>query len=814
MNRYILTLIICISIPVFLNAQSLTKAKKQMDKYNYAEAIKILKPLSTDEKSKQDAIPLLAECYRKQHDVPNAKSYYEKAVNLPVAKPETYFYYAQALQATGEYEKAKDMFSKYSKINPSDPKGKMYLAHCDSVMEAWTDLKPKYEAKLASNINTEQSDFGSAYYLGDLIFASDNVSPADTKLYGWTGRGYLNIRKSSPQVKDDFWSPMKSPSEFESKFEQKNHDGPAAFTSDGNTIYFTRSYYANVKSEGGYQTNRLKIFSATKTDGVWGELVPFHLNSDEYSVGHPTLSRDGQTLYFVSDMPGGQGGTDIWMCKRSGDSWGQASNLGPTINTKMNEMFPTIGDNEEMYFASEGHPGYGGLDIFVSKLINGNWSVPENMHPPINSSYDDFALSFAPGAKGGFFSSNRPAGIGSDDIYAFRILELPKPVQVQPKPEPVAVILPTCLSGFVKDKTTGKPIAGATVFLLDNKTGNVKVLKTDTEGKYEECNLKPTDYVVKAMMPNTIADCIQFPVTELKPGANLKASRDLLLDKLVLNKTFKIDNIYYDFDKYNIREDAKPELNKLVQIMHENAIDVELGSHTDCRGSSQYNDKLSQNRAQSAVDYIVGTGISKSRITAKGYGETQLKNKCADGVECSDAEHQENRRTEFKVTNFAPVQTTPDFDLSKFKGGEEVPSYVFGSSFFDVCSPKKNVATVNPTEAAKEKAIAPETKSQPAAANATPVNTNRPVITTVQNPGLYKFRVQFLAVSTEKALNDPAFENLNDIQVYHENKIYKYSSGLFKTEKEAQAYKDKMVKLGYKDAFVVTYIKGKLAKAK
>jgi len=670
MKRYIYILVMSITLPALMSCQPIYKAQKQMDKYNYAKAIDILKKAETKEKTHDAAMPMLAECYRMQRDIENAKETYAQAVTIPGAKPETFFYYAKTLQATGDYEKAREMFQTYSQKNPSDPSGPLYVSYCDSVLGPWKKLDPAFEVKPVNNINTKESDFGPAIYDGELVYASDfSNNPADGKKYGWTGRGYLNIMKSIPESAGNFWGSMGAPAEFDSKLNQEYHDGPATFSADGNSVYFTRSFFGKAKREGIYKTNELKIYYATKTNGVWGEVKPFFLNSKDYSVGHPALSADGQTLYFVSDMPGGQGGTDIWMCKREGEAWGKPLNLGKTINTKENEMFPTITEDNLLYFSSEGHPGYGALDIFKTSNVNGNWTTPVNLQQPINSSYDDFAIAYAPGSKIGFFSSNRSGGVGSDDIYAFRVVEAPSP---------------SFISGLVKEKTTLQPIAGATVFLYNPNTDNVKVLKTGTDGMYKSIVEKPADYVVKATMLNFIADCSPFTLKELKPGTTLNAPRDLLLDRLVVNKTFNIDNIYYDFDKYKIREDARPELDKLVQIMKDNQINVELASHTDSRGTEAYNDKLSQKRAESAVKYIVSNGIDMSRITAKGYGEQQLVNKCSNGVKCTAAEHQANRRTEFKVTSInVPALKSEQFDPGIYNEGQDINAKVLPPQFFN-----------------------------------------------------------------------------------------------------------------------------------
>jgi outer membrane protein OmpA-like peptidoglycan-associated protein/tetratricopeptide (TPR) repeat protein len=673
MKKYIYVLTISLLIIPILSCQSIYKAQKQMDKYNYAKAEVILKKVATKEKTHDAAMPMLADCYRLQRDLLNAKSAYAEVVTFPNAKPESFYYYAQALQSTGEYAKAREMFQKYAVMNPTDPRGSMYAAHCDSVLGPWKGMSPAFEVKMVNGINTDQSDFGPAFYNGELVFASDfNTNPGEAKEYGWTGRGYLNIMKSSPDTAGNFWGNMGKASGFNNKINQEYHDGPATFSADGNNIYFTRSFFGKAKREGIYKTNLLKIYYATKTQGEWGEIKPFFLNSKEYSVGHPTLSANGDTLYFVSDMPGGQGETDIWMCKKENEAWGPPINLGKTINTSEKEMFPTLCSNGDLYFASTGHPGYGALDIFKTRNENGTWTTPENLHPPINSSFDDFAIAFESGEKNGFFSSNRPEGMGSDDIYAFRVAE----------PAPV---LPAYISGLVLDKTTLQPLTGATVFLYDPETGNVKILKTDTAGTYKAALEKPGEYMVKAMMTNYISDCSPITITEVKPGTNT-VIRNLLLDKLIISKTFRIENIYYDFDKYNIRADAKPELDKLVRIMNENRVNVEIGSHTDCRGPVIYNDKLSQNRAEAAVKYIISTGIDKGRITAKGFGEHQLINKCADGVICTSKEHQANRRTEFRITSVAALVVTPDqIDPSIYLEGQMLPFNTLPADFFMKC---------------------------------------------------------------------------------------------------------------------------------
>jgi outer membrane protein OmpA-like peptidoglycan-associated protein len=372
-------------------------------------------------------------------------------------------------------------------------------------------------------------------------------------------------------------------------------------------------------------------------------------------------------------MPGGFGGTDIYVSYLAKGKWSKPQNLGPKINTFGNEMFPCITPGGDLYFASDGLPGFGSLDIFVTKKVNGEWIMPVNMGKDINSSYDDFALTFYKSTGSGLFCSNRPGGKGEDDIYLFK--EIP----------PAPVVIPHYyVSGCVKDKNTREPVPGATIFLLNEKEGKVQILKTGNNGCFKTEITKGINYLAKAMQPGYVADCESFKFDESEEKTDLSIPRDLLLDKLAVNRKFKLENIYYDFDKWNIRPDAEPALDSLIKIMKVNNITVELGSHTDCRGSDEYNQKLSQRRAESAVQYIVSHGINPSRITAKGYGKSEPVNKYLDCSKCTEIQHQENRRTEIKVVSFEgkPEET---FDQSKYSEGESFNISAFPEKFFREC---------------------------------------------------------------------------------------------------------------------------------
>jgi outer membrane protein OmpA-like peptidoglycan-associated protein/tetratricopeptide (TPR) repeat protein len=684
LTSFFVLLAIVIAVPSF---GQLKEAKEEMSLFNYSEAVSILQKIihKNDPKTINEAVQLVAECYRKQNDIMNAKAWYSRALVMGNTDPMNFYYYGQMLRAAGEYQKAKIIFIHYDSLTSNNNLGKIYAAFCDSAMK-WKSNPPVYEIKNASALNSKQSDFGPAFYDNGIIFASDRVvSKLEDKTYGWTGNTFLHLFCADPTYTDDYYNDFKAPVLAPGLLNQEYHDGPATFNKDYTEIFLNRTFVHKDKGKKDnkkIRTHLLKIFYAKRKNGKWEKLKPFFLNSSEYSVGHPALSPDGKTLYFVSDMKGGSGSTDIYFCTREeGEKWSNPTNLGPVINTFGNEMFPYIADNGDLYFASDGHPGFGGLDIFVSRMVDGKWTTPKNLGLPINSSYDDFSYAEYKNTGTGLFCSNRPDGIGSDDIYCFKSIPLAVPAP------PIATTPPDMVSGCVKDKTTKEPIPGAMVFLLNNESGKVLVIKANSNGCFKTPVKKGTHYLVKAMENGYIADCFPFTFDTSLTKNDLSIPRDLLLDKLSVNRKFKLENIYYDFDKWNIRKDAEPSLNNLVMIMKENAITVELGSHTDSRGSDDYNNRLSQHRAESAVQYIVSAGIAPSRITAHGYGKTQLVNRCSTGVPCSAAEHQANRRTEFKVLSSYEDKTNDTFNPEKFREGETIDIRFLPDEFFSGCLP-------------------------------------------------------------------------------------------------------------------------------
>ena len=419
------------------------------------------------------------------------------------------------------------------------------------------------------------------------------------------------------------------------------HVGPIISNKTNDLFYITQTYTGKdnekTKSDGhSYFYQRLELFTQSKVSGVFKKPIPFiHNNIKKYSVGHAALSVDENVLYFISDMPGGYGGTDIWFClMQKNGKWGKFFNAGKEINSSQNEFFPFIAQDGTLYFSSDGWPGMGGLDVYSAKGEKNIWSKPVNLRYPLNSPGDDFALYTDNKLLSGYISSNRENGKGNDDIYSFSFKKSQKLSK---------------LTGKTVDKKSNTILSGVTVVLLDVNNNIVAQKQSAPDGRFSFDIDKTVSYKLLGSKSSMLHDTISVLAHD---NDSIEAS--LQLDPLfVKGKIFKLKNILYDFNKASIQVVATIILNDLVRILHENpTLKIELGSHTDSRGTVEYNTNLSQQRAQSVVDYLVSRGIERSRLVAKGYGESQLINRCVDGVECSNEEHQQNRRTEFKVLEY------------------------------------------------------------------------------------------------------------------------------------------------------------------
>jgi len=628
------------------NAQYVLKdADKQYELFNYSKAIDLYEQ-AYKKKPTLHTAERLASSYALVYNYKQAESWYAIASKMPGSEAGNILGYAKALQQNSKYSEAKVQYLDYisKNKNVSEKQQAVWISSCDSALK-WIKNPKKIELINQKALNSLQSDWGAVNYQGGVVFTSDRsdarfetqeskpflrfdgTKEPDKKVYGWTGNGYLKLYIKT--------SPADSLQLFPIKAGTRYHVGAASFTADGKTMYFTLTRISDELERLKKQptTVNVEIFSSTKAaDGTWSKPVSFAYNNvNQYSVGDPFITADGDSLYFVSNMPGGLGGTDIYVClKTDAGEWGKPVNL-KQVNTEGNERSPVFDAKDNFYFASDGRIGMGGLDVFRALKSGGDIGQIENMGYPFNSPQDDFGFSL--NEKGGivYLSSNREGGLGSDDIYT-----------IDQK-----MILAFKLEGRVFDKESKQPLAGALVTLAKVNGGILKT-ETDENGAYKFNLAQESEYNVSAEKTNYRADVENLATIGLTTSAVLK--EDLYLEAVVINKAIRIENIYYDFDKWNIRADAAVELDKLVKIMTDNpTIWIELGSHTDSRGKDNYNLDLSQKRAESAVQYIISRGINKNRITAKGYGETQLLNKCANGVNCTEEEHQLNRRTEFKI---------------------------------------------------------------------------------------------------------------------------------------------------------------------
>ena len=722
MNRLFASAAIIIFTCSTINTQAqnrkLQKANQMYDQLAFIEAIDLYKEVLAD-KEEPEAIIKLANCYRLLNDPMSAEQWFTRAVNYKESQPIDILYYAQALQQNSKYEKAKIWFAKYKEQEPDDPRGQWGIDACDKV-EYFNNI-PNHFRVSHLPFNSVNSDFGPAFFEDGITFASDRINSKETRaVFQWTGTPFLNVYSSPVNDKDEWQTPELLSGSANTVY----HDGPVTFTSDYQQMFFTRSFTndkGRVEKSEIDNVIKLKIMYAywDPETNSWGHEQEMPFNNKAYSVAHPTLSPDGTTLIFASDMPGGIGGTDLWYTKLTDGEWGIPVNLGESINTLGEEMFPYLDIDSTLYFASNAWPGLGGLDVFYADLNRetGLFENPQNIGAPINTSHDDFALILDANAKSGYFTSNRPGGDGNDDIYSFRytlvnllvkvidknteepiesadlnisdgqkpiandktnkegeyfmVIDIDKDYSIlAQKPsyhdnllnfdsrevasnDTLKVIVPLdrpelSLEGNVYNKKTNEPIDQSFVKLLDKTNNHIDTLRTGPDG-FLHFSLSPEHvYYISASKPDFVYDEANISTKGIIESQIIH--QDFYLEPIEIGVAIVLDNIYYDFDKANIREDASEDLEKVLRIMSENpGYKIELSSHTDSRGSFKYNERLSQRRAQSVVNWLVAKGISKDRLVPKGYGEYKLRNHCADGVECTEYEHQRNRRTEFTL---------------------------------------------------------------------------------------------------------------------------------------------------------------------
>jgi outer membrane protein OmpA-like peptidoglycan-associated protein len=709
MKKLTLTLSLVFSlICVQLQAQLLSKADKYFNSFAYGDAVDLYEILWKKDSVNRYITRQLAVSYRMMNNTVKMEKYYSKLVNLTDNESEDYYHYSKALQSNEKYDKAKIYMDKYLAFENAKPRSKIDPRFLMSLRDDST----RYQIAPVL-INSEASEFGPAFYKDQLVFSSAKAMPKLIKRnHRWNDQNYLRLYVANINQEDQLLDVKLLSSRLATNY----HDGPVCFNKAGDEMFLTRNYVSDSKraqkDDSGVVS--IKLYHCKKEGEHWSspKLLPF--NMDRYSTGHPSLSADGKRLYFISDRPGGFGGTDIYYAERNGESWNEPVNLGNTINTPENEMSPFIANNNSFYFASKGHAGLGGLDIFWIKDLDSDTLI--NMGYPINTAKDDFSFVLKNGK--GYLASNRVKGESYDDIYKFKIVR--RLIKGKVYHDETHEILPNSmvklidengkaiqevytgadgvfkflvdavqnfkltseklmynigtglvgrgeledqievhcdlyqsrdnsleLAGVVLYRGDRSPVSHLDIRLVNMNTGDIVDLVTGDKGNINSPIDRNTEYTIEYHKEGVFAEPGSFSTSNIEGN---KLHIEKLVDKVEVGKVFVLENIFYDLDKSEIRPDAALELDKLVMVMNDNpSLKIELSSHTDSRGSDAYNMALSERRAKSAVKYIIENGIAKDRIVAKGYGETKLINHCYNGVECSKAEHQANRRTEVKV---------------------------------------------------------------------------------------------------------------------------------------------------------------------
>jgi outer membrane protein OmpA-like peptidoglycan-associated protein/tetratricopeptide (TPR) repeat protein len=647
--RIIIVLALISTASLFGQKVQVAKADKQYDKFAYIDAIEIYERVADKGYESPDVFKKLGNAYYFNAELDKASKWYGKLMDLgQEIEPEYYFRYSQTLKSIGEYTKANEMLEKFNQSKGGDSRAQKYEAK-KNYLEIIEENSGRHSVENAGAINSKYSDYGSAFFGEQLVFASARDTGGIFKRkHKWTNQSFTNLYQS--KVGSD--GNLQEADKFSKATNSKFHESTPVFTKDGQTMYFTRNNYVDgKKGKSGEKVMLLKILKATLVDDKWENVVELPFNSNEYSVAHPALSPDDKTLYFASDMPGTLGASDLYKVAINGDSYGEPENLGPVFNTEARETFPFMSDENELYFASDGQLGLGGLDIFVSKMEeDGTFKEIHNVGAPVNGKNDDFALLIDTQTKFGFFTSNRDGGQGYDDIYKFKE-NIPLPYKCEQTLE-IAVV----------DQETAEVIPNAQITLMDENMQAIEQVFADENGKHTfnkdkiECD---KDYTVRVTGINGYSSNEKPVHTAEKTGETfveipLEKNRKQITTGTDLAKTFGIEMIYFDLDKSNIRKDAAAKLAIIVEVMIDNPnIKIDVRSHTDCRQTYDYNIALSDRRAKSTINWLVKKGIAKNRLTGRGYGESKLVNDCGceptNDSTCTEEEHQKNRRSEFII---------------------------------------------------------------------------------------------------------------------------------------------------------------------
>jgi outer membrane protein OmpA-like peptidoglycan-associated protein/tetratricopeptide (TPR) repeat protein len=630
---------------VYAQKAKVAAADKLYDRYAYIDAIATYERVVEKGYKDEKIFQKLGNAYYFNAELSKALKWYDELFNMNIDQnPEYYYRYSQCLKSVGDFEKADRMLTEFNKKSGNDQRAILF------------DKNRNYLEKIKANsgryniadagVNSEYSDYGSTFFNNQLIFASTrDTGGIAKKVFRWDNQAFSSLYSSEVMPNGN----LSEPKIYQRNINSKYHESTPVFTNDGKTMYFTRNNYLyGKKGRDVKRTTLLKLFKATLENNKWSNIVELPFDSNEYSVAHPSLSIDDKTLYFASDMPGTIGQSDIFKVEIKPDgTYGKPENLGTTINTQGKETFPFITEDNELYFASDGHPGLGGLDVFFSEIEkDGTIGEVQNVGSPINEGTDDFAFYIDNKSRNGFFTSNRSSGHGFDDIYKFT--------------ETKKLICEQILTGIITDKETGDIIPEAKLSLFDEKFQLLKQSTSNEFGQYDFDVICGKKYYVRAEK----RDYESSEGSIVIATTSGKSELDLALEKRIkpigigtdLAKTLNIPIIYFDLDKSFIRKDAAFELEKILAVLQQYPkMKIDVRSHTDCRQTVKYNIALSDRRAKSTIAWLVKNGIDASRLTGRGYGESQLTNNCGceptNKSDCTEEQHQANRRSEFIIVS-------------------------------------------------------------------------------------------------------------------------------------------------------------------
>ncbi|HXH98960.1 MAG TPA: OmpA family protein [Sphingobacteriaceae bacterium] len=646
-------------LPQNIYSDNIEKANQYYEKYDYKYAIEIYEKIMSKKPSLEVA-QKLANSYRFINNTEASEKAYARLLTFPGFDPLNYKHYADALKQNGKFEDAKKNYILYSQSSPLKAEEGLRMANSADVARMWSenaDANVRIENELA--LNTEYAEFSPVKFNNGFIFVSDRWFSQGTAkkekektVYGWTGNPYLKL----------YFADMTNPiapkiSILPQQINNEFHNATAVLTANYDTIFFTRTEI-NTNTNNKLTVGKKSIFFSKRVNDTWSGpqriSLAGHANS---SIQHPALSPGGDVLYFASNKPGGLGGMDIYASKKSMDGvWGMPVNCGPNINTEEDEVFPYVHENGKFYFSSKGHVGMGGLDVLSSTGAYNEFSPAENLKFPMNSSKDDFGILFTD-SHSGYISSNRKGSRGLDDIYHFTTALGALPIAAEVPGQNQKKAINFSVEGEVMESLSGLPMKNIAIHLFNQDTGEKETTRSNEEGKFRFDLNSNMDYVVRGDREE------YFSKQEGEISTKNLSEPTIFTVKFELAKAqeaylVRLNNIYYNFNKWDIRKDAKTELNRVTNFARTMSdVKIELRSHTDSRGSAAFNLNLSQKRAQSAVNYLLMKGINSTNLVAVGLGENELLNRCDNNGRCSKKAHQLNRRTEFKVikTNQKPV---------------------------------------------------------------------------------------------------------------------------------------------------------------